>query len=274
LKNAGRNQQERAGLQEGLAQKKTRLIQLEVEASARKEESERGLIGRIKSQEAQNAVDVQKHDIAQAEAAIRMLDEKADREADLITRQLAEFESDLKYLKSGNRPELIRETQAEVQKLESLVASLSQEISKSEIRAPIDGTVVTPFPERKRNQKLAAGDEFVRLVDTEGVMVEMLVPEKELEDVKRGNVVTLTMRSLPDQEFKGRVDFIAPVAQTVNGQQVIAVRTQLSNENDVLRPEMTGSARIHAGQRRIIDIFTYRIRRWVKTEFLPLLPFR
>src|SRR4030095_15128866 len=137
-------------------------------------------------------VDVQKHDIAQTEASLRMLDEKADREADLIARQLAELESDLKYLKSGNRPELIRETQAEVQKLESLVASLSQEIGKSEIRAPIDGTVVTPFPERKRNETLAPGDEFVRLVDTEAVKVEMLVPEKEFDDVEMGNVVTLT----------------------------------------------------------------------------------
>src|SRR4029453_4556697 len=120
------------------------------EAAARKTEFDEGLVGKIKCQEAQNAVDVQKHEIAQTEASIRMLDEKADREADVLTRQLAEFESDLKYLKSGNLPELIRETQAEVQKLESLVASLNQEIGKSEIRAPIDGTVVTPFPERKR----------------------------------------------------------------------------------------------------------------------------
>jgi multidrug efflux pump subunit AcrA (membrane-fusion protein) len=272
LQNKRRNQQERSQLQEALAQKKTRLKQLEIEATAKKEEFEAGLIGRILYDAAQNAVEVQQHDILEAEAAIRTLDERADRDVDLITKQLAELESDLRYLKAGNRPELIRETQAQVEKLETLVGSLKQEIEKSDILAPIDGTVVTPFPERKLNQKLAVGDEFVRLVDTEGVMVEMMVPEKDLEDVKAGSRVTLTARSLPDQEFEGRVDFIAPIAQTSGGQQMIAVRTQLPNDSSLLRPEMSGVARIYCGKRRVIDLLTRRMRNWVKTEFLNLLP--
>jgi len=273
LINVRRNQEERSRLQEELAQKKTRLSYLEVEAAARKQEAEEGLAAKIKWQEAQNAVDVQQHTIAEGEAAIRTLDEKADREVDLITRQIAEAESNLNSLKAGNRIELIRETQASVDKLEALVKSLNQEIGKSEIRAPIDGTVVTQFPERKLNQKLVAGDEFVRLVDTEGVMVEMLVPEKEWEDVKIGNIVTFIPRSGSDQELAGRVDFIAPVAQTLNGQQVVAVRTQLSNEGNVLKPEMTGSALIYGGRKPVIDLVTRRVRKWIKTEFRPLLPF-
>jgi multidrug efflux pump subunit AcrA (membrane-fusion protein) len=272
LQNARRNKQERARRQEVLDGKKTRLKQLEVQAAAKKEEFDAGLVGKILLLDAQNAVEVQQHDIAEAEAAIRTLDENAEREVDLFTKQLAELESDLRHLKAGNRPELIRETEAEVEKLQTLIASLNQEIGRSEIRAPIDGTVVTPFPERKLNQQLAVGEEFVRLVDTEGVTAEMLVPEKELEDVKHGNMVLLTVRSLPDEEFQGRVDFIAPIAQTVNGQQMVVVRTQLSNANNLLKPEISGVARIYCGKRRVIDLLTRRMRRWVKTEFLNLLP--
>jgi hypothetical protein len=66
------------------------------------------------------------------------------------------------------------------------------------------------------------------------------------------------------------VDFIAPVAQTVNGQQMVAVRTQLDNANNVFKPEMTGFARIYCGKLRLIDLTTRKIRRWVKTEFLYL----
>jgi multidrug efflux pump subunit AcrA (membrane-fusion protein) len=270
LANLTRNQQERTRLQEALAQQKARLRYLEVESAARKQEYDLDLIAKITWQEAQSAVEVKQHEILESEAAIRDLDERSDRDSDLIKKQLAGYDTEMRLLKAGNRPELIRETQAEVTKLESLMASLNQEIGKSEIRAPIDGTVVTPFPERKFNQKLGAGEEFVRIVDTEGVMVEMMVPEKDLEEVKIGNVVWLTFRSLPNDDFQGRVDFIAPVAQTVNGQQMVAVRTQLENMNNVLKPEMTGYGRIYCGKRRLIDLMTRRVRNWFKTDFLNL----
>jgi len=272
LENARRNRQARAALEEVLAQRRARLKGLQEFAVAQREGFEAGVIAKVQWQEAQNAVDVKQHEILQAEADIRAHDEKADRESDLLTKELTSLENGLKLLKAGNRPELIRETQAAVEKSEALIASLNSEIAKSEIRAPIDGTIATPFPERKQNQRLVAGEEFVRLVDTTGVTVEMLVPEKEYEDVKPGNVVWLKARSLADQDFEGRVDFIAPVAQTVNGQQMITVRTQLSNENGSLRPEMTGVARIYCGKRRVIDLVTRRVRKWVKTEFANLLP--
>ena len=51
------------------------------------------------------------------------------------------------------------------------------------------------------------------------VSVEMLVLEKEVGDVRAGNPITMKARSLPSLDLQGRVDFIAPVAQTVNGQR-------------------------------------------------------
>jgi multidrug efflux pump subunit AcrA (membrane-fusion protein) len=133
--------------------------------------------------------------------------------------------------------------------------------------------VTTEFPEHKQGQRLAAGDEFVRLVNTTGVIAQLLVPEKEYADVKEGSVVWLKLRSLPKADFQGRLDFIAPVVETVNGEQMVVVRTlPLANENDVLKPNMKGNALIYSGERRIIDIATRRIRNWIQTEFLHLLP--
>jgi putative peptide zinc metalloprotease protein len=267
-----RNQQERSRLEEILAQRKKEREFLVEDAKTQKESLDEGLIARIKWLEAQNAVDVKEREIAQSEAAIKALNEKADRDADLLAKELLALESDLTALRAGNRPELIREAEADVTKLESLLKSLQQEIAKSEILAPIDGTVATPFPERMRGQKLATGSEFIRLVDTAGVTVEIHVPEKELEDVKPGNIVKLTFNSFPNADFQGRVDSIAPVAATVENQQMVRVLTQLGNEDGKLKPDMTGYARIYCGQRRIIDLLTYRLRRWVSTEFAYLLP--
>ena len=100
----------------------------------------------------------------------------------------------------------------------------------------------------------------------------MQVPEKEMADIRPGNPVSMKARSLPSVDLQGRVDFIAPVAQTVSGQQMVVVRSELQNDNLLLKPEMTGVAKIYCGDRRIIDIMTYRLIRWIRTEFWDLLP--
>ena len=45
-------------------------------------------------------------------------------------------------------------------------------------------------------QKLAAGDEFIRLVNTSGLVAELRVPEKEIDDVKQGSVVWMKVGAL------------------------------------------------------------------------------
>jgi len=84
--------------------------------------------------------------------------------------------------------------------------------------------------------------------------------------------VWMKARSLPSIDLQGRVDFIAPVAQTVNGQQMVVVRSELQNDELLLKPEMTGVAKIYCGDRRIVDLMTRRMIRWVRTEFWDLLP--
>lgn len=273
IDNARRNQEQRNRVKEVLEQKNIQLANLKELAAAAKKMFEQDIYPKIRMDEAQSLVDVKQREITETEAQIRIIEETADRETDLRTRELTVLESGLALLKAGNRKETIQETEATIAKLEGLIKSLTQEIGKSEIRAPMDGVVATPFPERKLNQRLAAGEEFIRLVNASGVIAEMLVPEKELAYVKPGNVTWLKARSLPTEDFEGRVDFIANVAQNVAGQHMVVVRTQqFPNENDQLKPDMTGVARIYCGQRRVIDIATLRFRTWVRTEFLHLLP--
>ena len=152
------------------------------------------------------------------------------------------------------------------------VELLDQELDKTEIKAPIDGIVTTSFVERKLNQHLDPGDELCDIVDITRVTVEMQVPEKEMSDVQPGNPVWMKARSLPSVDLQGRVDFIAPVTQNVNGQQMVVVRSELSNEELLLKPGMTGVAKIYCGDRRIIDLITRRMIRWLRTEFWDLVP--
>ena len=201
-----------------------------------------------------------------------MLAEQNDREEDLKEQELGEAESALTLLLAGFRTEDIQQREAEVNMLEEQQRILEKELAKADIRAPITGTVVTPFVQRILNQYLVAGDEVCRIVDMDTVQIEMMVPEKEMADVKPAYPILMKVRSYPTDEFEGRVDFIAPVAETVFNQRFIKIRTEVSNEDGMLKPEMTGVAKIHAGQRRIISLMTRRIIRWVRIEYWDLLP--
>jgi putative peptide zinc metalloprotease protein len=270
--NARRNQEQQNQLMQTLERKRSEL-QFDQQTQRRtKELVANGLVPRAELEKADTAVNVREREIAEIEASIRVVSETADRESDLKGRELAEAESELKLMRAGNRPEQIRRSEADVDKLAKQVEILDQELGKTEIRAPISGVIATPFIERKLNQHLDPGEELARIVDLSRVTIEMQIPEKELAEVRPGNPVTMKARSLPAVDFNGRVDFIAPVAQTQNGQQTVVVRSELENPEFLLKPEMTGVAKIYCGERRIFDLATRRMVRWIRTEFWDLLP--
>jgi len=103
----------------------------------------------------------------------------------------------------------------------------------------------------------------------------------------------LKARAHPDQTFRGTVTAIATVAQinsssssgsifssagqtpsgtatfsraNVNPKTVL-VTTRIDNSALLLKPEMTGQAKILCGQKRIVDLMTRRLARTLKVEF-------
>ena len=272
LANVRRNQEQLNQLTQTLERKRSELQLDQQTLSRTRDLVGSGLSPRADLDKAETAVHVREKEIGETEAAIRGVSETSDREEDLKKRELAEAESELKLMKAGSRPEEIRRVEADVDKLSRELALLDQELVKTEIRAPIDGVVVTPFVERKVSEHLDPGEELCKIVDISRVTVEMQVPEKEMSDVRYGNPVWMKARSLPAVDLQGRVDFISTVAQTVNSQQMVVVRSELQNDGSLLKPEMTGVAQIYCGDRRIIDLITRRMVRWLRTEFWYLLP--
>ena len=272
LANARRTQEQRNQLTQTIERRRSELQLDQQNLTRTRDLVGNGLSPRADLDKAETAVKVKEREIGEIEAAIRVISETSDREADLKTRELAEAQSELKLMKAGSRPEQIQQVEADVAKLSREVALLDQELGKTEIRAPIDGVIATAFVERKLNQHLDPGEELCKIVDISRVTVEMQVPEKEMVDVRPGNPVWMKARSLPSVDLQGRVDFIAPVAQTVNSQQMVVVRSELQNDGLVLKPEMTGVAQIYCGDRRIIDLITRRMVRWLRTEFWVLMP--
>jgi hypothetical protein len=48
---------------------------------------------------------------------------------------------------------------------------------------------------------------------------------------------------------------------------MIRVMTEIDNRSRLLKPEMTGSAKIYCGTRRVFELAMRRIARYVRVEF-------
>jgi Cu(I)/Ag(I) efflux system membrane fusion protein len=109
--------------------------------------------------------------------------------------------------------------------------------------APRDGIVL----ERNAIDGMRAmpGDVLFRLADISTVWVLADVPEHELASVRPGQEVSIRVRSLPGRVFSGRVGLIYP--QVNPETRTTRVRTELSNPEGVLLPEMYADVEFTTG---------------------------
>jgi multidrug resistance efflux pump len=200
---------------------------------------------------------------------------------------LADAEGKLKVLLNGTRPEQIDQTRAQISSLEAQRRFLAGQIRRAEIRSPVDGIVATPELELKElaGQVVQKGSLIAKVFELQKTTVEIAVPENEIPDVKVGQKVVLKVRAFPNETFNGEVTSIATSAFAPSSPQetallptpappsnssapkTILVTTEIDNHSRLLKPGMTGHAKIFCGQRRLIDLITRRLARTVKVQF-------
>ena len=149
-------------------------------------------------------------------------------------------------------------------------ARAEDQLQRVRVLSPIDGVVTTPKLQEKIGQHVNRGDLIVTIHELQTVRAEISVPEKEISDVQLGQPVLVKARAYPQTSFHGTVTAIAPIAtkpETGPTEKTILVITQLDNPSLLLKSEMTGNAKIYCGSRRLLDLVTRRLTRYVRVEF-------
>ncbi len=194
----------------------------------------------------------------------------AEEEVAVQKRKLQEAEGNLRVLLAGSRPEEIEAVEAEVARLEARHRYLEEQLRRLRVVSPISGTVTTPRPQEKVGQYAEKGDLIVEVYEFETVIAEIAISEKDISDVRVVQKVVLKARAFPRRTFEGTVTSIAPTVtlpDPVRTERTITVTTELDNPLLLLKPQMTGNARIYAGKRRIVELVTRRLSRYLRVEF-------
>ena len=214
---------------------------------------------------------------------------KALKDADVVSgRDLEAAEQDvalkqrtLESARAGLGEEMVG-VQSEVGQLQAQAAFLADQIGRVRMTTPIAGVVTTPARTLRELQGryIKQGD-LIAEVDELGMLeAEIVIPEKEIADVKVGERVVLRARAYPGRTFTGRVTAIAMTAQapdpgtTLAGvaggaaaaQRNVLVTTRL-DDAALLKPQMTGKAKILCGRHTIFSLIGRRLARTFKVEF-------
>lgn len=118
------------------------------------------------------------------------------------------------------------------------------------VLAPAAGTIV----ERLVNvgELVDPSKPLFTIGDFHSVWLKADVFEKDIPKVKIGEPIELKVDSFPDQVFPGRLDYVAN--QVDSDTRTLAVRAEVSNAQELLKPKMFARMKILVGQQRVLAI--------------------
>lgn len=155
---------------------------------------------------------------------------------------------------------------AQIRSSEGLLAQAQEQLSKTTIYAPIDGTVTSrtsEVGERVVGTGQFAGTEVMRVADLANMEVRVNVNENDVINVKIGDKARISVDAYPSRRFNGEVWEIASTARTLgqNTQEEVTnfiVRIRILDRDAVLRPGMSANADIET--RTVTDVVAVPIQ--------------
>jgi RND family efflux transporter MFP subunit len=156
--------------------------------------------------------------------------------------------------RSGQNLKNLRAANLNLQIADTQLKNAKEELMKTEILAPFEGTVVDIGV--KENDQLSAFDysskTAVYLVDTRTVNMEGVVDEIDIYSVKVGQDATITADALPGIDLKGKVTFISPFGNQITGVVEFPVTISLDTSETELKGGLTATADIIIDEHKYI----------------------
>ena len=189
----------------------------------------------------------------QAKATLLKTEQDLKRAADLFNKKMiAESEYTAAQAAHDVANSTYESTQHEIERAEAGSSQARDQLSKTTIYSPIDGTVTvlnSKLGERVVATNQFAGTEVMRVADLSSMEAQVDVNENDVVNVKLGDKAVVTIDAYGDRKFHGTVVEIANTGKTTGtGTQEevtnFQVKTHIDDTDVKLRPGMSCTAEI------------------------------
>jgi len=132
-------------------------------------------------------------------------------------------------------------------------------LDNSQLRSPFSGIVVEGELKELMGAPVRKGDVLFKVAKIENIYAVLDIDERDVHEIASGQSGEIAFVSRPELKFPISVDLVEPVAVTKEEGNVFLVHCQFSEGVETWwRPGMSGIAKIDAGKRNILWIFTHR----------------
>ncbi len=208
---------------------------------------------------AKSNVQVQEATIVKSRALVEQAERDLGRQKSLADRgntPQATLESSETAVATAKADLLVAEAnlanaKAVITQRETEVFQTKLDLSRTEIKSPIDGVVIgrNIDPGGTVAASLQAPILFLIAQDLSQIQIETQVDEADIGAVEAGNPVTFTVDAYPDQTFTGKVEQVRIAGTAINNVVTYTVVVLAENPRQKLLPGMTATVRIVTGAR-------------------------
>jgi HlyD family secretion protein len=178
---------------------------------------------------------------------------------DLAKAKLADAQREYDRLKNGPDP-------AELAAAEANVAGIEATIGMAALKAPFSGTVTEV--DSMVGDLVSPGTITFRLDDLNKLMVDVEVPEVDINSIKIGQPVSLTFDAIQNKDYSGKVTEVAKVGDTIGGVVEFKVTLQILNPDSQVLPGMTAAVNITVNKKENVLLVPNRAVRLVNNQYV------
>ncbi len=148
----------------------------------------------------------------------------------------------------------LKTARAVVQQRNAALASARVDLSRTEIRAPVDGVVIKRTVDVGQTvaASLQAPELFVIAKDLRDMQVETSIDEADVGRIRVGQRASFTVDAFPGRPFAGEVKSVRKAAQNVQNVVTYIAIISANNERGELLPGMTANVRITTDSRESV----------------------
>ncbi len=155
---------------------------------------------------------------------------------------------------------------AQVDQARAQVALLDDQLSRTRVLAPFDGSVVIGDLSQSIGAPVERGQVLFEVAPLADYRVVLQVGERDVTDVVVGQRGELLLTAWPADAVPFTVETVTPVSTAREGHNYFRVEGRLERTPERLRPGMEGVGKIAVGRRSFVWIWTRQAIDWVRLK--------
>jgi len=148
----------------------------------------------------------------------------------------------------------------------SEVERARRRLESTHLRTMINGWVATPHIEEFVGRAVKAGDTVVEVADNSETLVDVAIPEQDVNLLRVGESGALKLDSSPTRTFHGKVSIVSPKAEAQGDDRFFYARVTVPNPAGRLLAGMHGRGKLYVGWRPVGYVLFRRPAMWIYSK--------